>query len=66
MEMVISFAKFLRIQTLPKGSAKMKQKMMYVLKFDHSPYFKESLKNDFNSKTFCFKFDETTSNQIKK
>ena len=39
--------------------------MVYVIKFGLSPYFKDSLENDFYSKTFCFKFHETTINQIK-
>ena len=49
-----------------KGFSQNETKMMYVIKFGLSPYFKESLKNDFYSKAFCFKFDETTTNQIKK
>ena len=51
---------------IAKGFSQNETKMMYVIKFGLSPYFKESLKNDFYSKAFCFKFDETTTNQIKK
>ena len=51
---------------IAKGFSQNETKMMYVIKFGLSPYFKESLKNDFCSKAFCFKFDETATNQIKK
>ena len=40
--------------------------MVHVIKFGLSPYFKESLNNDCYFKAFCFKFDEATTNQIKK
>ena len=48
-----------------KGFSQNETKMMYVIKFGLSPYFKESLKNDFYSKAFCFKFDETAADLIK-
>ena len=51
---------------IAKGFSQNETKMMYVVKFGLSPYFKESLKNDFYYKAFCFKFDEMTTNQIKK
>ena len=51
---------------IDKGFSQNETKMMCVIKFGLSPYFKESLKNGFYSKAFCFKFDETTTNQIKK
>ena len=49
-----------------KGFSQNETKMMYVITFGLSSYFKESLKNCFYSKSFCFKFDETTTNQINK
>ena len=36
-----------------KGFSQNETKMMYVIKFGLSPYFKESLKNDFYSKVFA-------------
>ena len=51
---------------IAKGCSQNETKMVYVIKFGLSPYFKEILKNDFYSKAFYFKFDETTSNQRKK
>ena len=51
---------------IAKGFSQNETKMVYVIKFGLSPYFKEILKDDFNSKAFCFKFDETTSNQREK
>ena len=55
-----------RDSNIAKGFSQNETKVMYVVKFGLSPYFKESLKNDFYSKAFCFKFDEMTTNQIKK
>ena len=49
---------------IAKGFSQNETKMMYVIKFGLSPYFKESLKNDFYSKAFCFKFDETISMRL--
>ena len=51
---------------IAKGFSQNETKIMYVIKFGLSPYFKESLKNDFYFKAFCFKFDETTTNHVKK
>ena len=51
---------------IAKGFSQNERMMMYVIKFGLPPYFKESLKNDFYSPVFCFKSDETTTNQIKK
>ena len=44
---------------IAKGFSQNETKMMHV---GLSPYFKESLKNDFYFKAFCFKFDKTTTN----
>ena len=49
-----------------KGYSQNETKMIHVIKFGLSPYFKESLNNDCYFKAFCFKFDEATTNQIKK
>ena len=51
---------------IAKGFSQNETKMMYVIKFGLSPYFKENIKNDFYFKAFCFKFEETTTNQLKK
>ena len=59
------FCQMFRDSNIAKGFSQNGTKMMYVLKFGLSPYFKGSLKNDFYSKAFCFKFDEMTTNQIK-
>ena len=50
---------------IAKGFSQNETKM-YVIKFGLTAYFKESLKNDFYCKAFCFKLDETTTNQTKK
>ena len=61
-----SFRQMFPDSKIAKGFSQNETKMMCVTKYGLSPYSKESLKNDFYSKAFCFKFDETTTNQIKK
>ena len=51
---------------IAQGYKQNETKMAYVIKYGPSPYFRESLKSDFHSKAFCFKFDETTTCQVKK
>lgn len=41
-------------------------KMKYTIQFGIAPYFKERLKADLKDTAFTFKFDETTSQQVKK
>ena len=50
---------------IAKGFSQNETKM-YVIKLGLTAYFKESLKNDFYCKAFCFKLEETTTNQTKK
>ena len=51
---------------IAQGYKQNETKMAYVIKYGLSPYFRESLKSDFHAKAFCFKFDETTTSQVKK
>ena len=51
---------------IAQGYKQNETKMAYVIKYGLSPYFRESLKSDFHSKAFCFKFDEATTSQVKK
>ena len=41
-------------------------KIKYVTQFGIAPYVKKPMLNDFNNQLFTFKFDETTTSQIKK
>ena len=49
-----------------QGYEQNETKIIYVIKYGLCPYFRESLKSDLHSKAFCFRFDETTTSQIKK
>ena len=41
-------------------------KIKYVIQFGIAPYIKNELLNDFKNQPFTFKFDETTTSQVKK
>lgn len=41
-------------------------KLKYTIQFGIAPYFKELLTRDLKKKVFIFKFDETTTQQVKK
>ena len=40
--------------------------MKYNIQFRLAPHIKDMLKEDYKNTPFCFKFDETTTSQIKK
>ena len=41
-------------------------KIKYVIQFGMVPFVKEQMIRDFKLQPFTFKFDETTTNQVKK
>ena len=41
-------------------------KIKYLIEYGIAPYFRKNMLNDFRSQPFTFKFDESTTSQIKK
>ena len=60
------FHQILLVSKIAQECKQNEAKMIYIIKYSLCPYFRESLKSDLHSKVFCFKFDETTTSQIKK
>ena len=52
--------------TIAKGYKQGKTKITYVIQHGIVPYIADLLQQDIASKPFSFKFDETTTSQIKK
>ena len=50
---------------IAKGYKQSKTKIKYSIQFGLAPYFMQSLQNDFVGRAFSFKFDETTTSQVK-
>ena len=51
---------------IAEGYKQNETKIKYNIQYGIAPYFKEKLQKDFYNKPFSFKFDETTTSQVKK
>ena len=51
---------------IAKNFNQQETKAKYTLQFGIAPYIKEKVMSDISNKPFCFKFDETTTSQVKK
>ena len=60
------FRKMFPDSDIAKGYKQSETKIEYSFQFGLAPYFMQSLQDDFLGRAFSFKFDETTSSQVKK
>ena len=51
---------------IAEGYKQNETKIKYNIQYGIAPYFKEKLQKDFYHNPFSFKFDETTTSQVKK
>ena len=51
---------------IAKGYKQSETKIKYSFQFGLAPYFMQCIQDDFLGRAFSFKFDETTSSQVKK
>ena len=51
---------------IAKGDKQSEAKIQYSIQFGLAPYFMQSLQDDFLGRAFSFKFDDTTTSQVKK
>ena len=51
---------------IAKGYKQSEAKIKYSIQFRLAPYFMQSLEDDFLGRAFSFKFDATTTFQVKK
>ena len=60
------FRKMFPDSDIAKGYKQSETKIKYSFQFGLAPYFMQCLQDDFLGRAFSFKFDETTSSQVKK
>jgi len=60
------FQKMFHDSTIAQKYSQEETKTKYITQFGIAPCLTERLKKDIQQKPFCFKFDETTTSQIKK
>ena len=51
---------------IAKHYSRKENKMKCMIQFGIAPYFEKQLQDEYYKKTFTFKFDETTNQQVKK